>query len=180
MGGSKCAEHLTLYIFDFSCVWIVFFLRVSEEPVHSIADTWCQVDILHEGEVWKTDLEVMGHTILDLGAEDFTAKAPHPVFDPGLRLKRLRQELEDPQVAVVLLDFITGPGVAYDPISSFARECAKYPGIIFISNICGSLEDPQNVVEKQKLLEEAGVIVTKSNFQSTRLASALMNALERR
>lgn len=122
----------------------------------------------------------MGHTILDLGAEDFTAKAPHPVFDPSLRLKRLRQELEDPQVAVVLLDFITGPGVAYDPISAFARECAKYPNIIFISNICGSLEDPQNVEEKQKLLENAGVIVTKSNFQSTRLASALMNALEGR
>ena len=122
----------------------------------------------------------VGHAILDLGAEDFTAKAPHPVFDPSLRLKRLRQELEDPQVAVVLLDFITGPGVAYDPISAFARECAKYPGIIFISNICGSLEDPQNVEEKQKLLENAGVIVTKSNFQSTRLASALMNALEGR
>lgn len=122
----------------------------------------------------------MGHAILDLGAEDFTAKAPHPVFDPALRLKRLRQELEDPQVAVVLLDFITGPGVAYDPISAFARECAKYPDIIFISNICGSLEDPQNVEEKQKLLEHAGVIVTKSNFQSTRLASALMNALEGR
>ena len=121
-----------------------------------------------------------GHTILDLGAEDFTAKAPHPVFDPGLRLKRLCQELEDPEVAVVLLDFITGPGVAYDPITSFAKECAKHPNIIFISNICGSLEDPQNVVEKQKLLEKSGVIVTKSNYQSSRLASALMNALERR
>ena len=122
----------------------------------------------------------VGHTILDLGAEDFTAKAPHPVFDPGLRLKRLCQELEDPQVAVVLLDFITGPGVAYDPITAFAQECTKHPDIIFISNICGSLEDPQNVEEKQRLLEKSGVIVTKSNYQSTRLASALMNALERR
>ena len=122
----------------------------------------------------------VGHAILDLGAEDFTAKAPHPVFDPGLRLKRLCQELEDPEVAVVLLDFITGPGVAYDPITAFANECAKHPDIIFISNICGSLEDPQNVEEKQRLLEKAGVIVTKSNYQSTRLASALMNALERR
>ena len=122
----------------------------------------------------------VGHAILDLGAEDFTAKAPHPVFDPGLRLKRLCQELADPQVAVVLLDFITGPGVAYDPITAFAKECAKHPNVIFISNICGSLEDPQNVAEKQKLLEKSGVIVTKSNYQSSRLASALMNALERR
>ena len=122
----------------------------------------------------------LGHAILDLGAEDFTAKAPHPVFDPSLRLKRLRQELEDPEVAVVLLDFITGPGVAFDPITSFAQECAKHPEIVFISNICGSLEDPQNVVEKEQLLKDAGVIVTRSNYQSTRLASAMMNALERR
>ena len=121
-----------------------------------------------------------GHAILDLGAEDFTAKAPHPVFDPSLRLCRLRKELEDPQVGVVLLDFITGPGVAADPITAFATECAKHPEIIFISTICGSEEDPQNVVEKEKLLRDAGVIVVKSNYQSAKLASAMMNALDRR
>lgn len=122
----------------------------------------------------------IGHSILDLGTEEFTAAAPHPVFDPSLRLKRLCQELEDPQVAVVLLDFITGPGVAHDPISAFARECACHPSVIFISNICGSEEDPQNVEQKRNLLEKAGVIVTKSNYQCTRLASALMNALAQR
>jgi len=127
------------------------------------------------------DSEVsQGHAILDLGAEDFTAKAPHPVFDPSLRLCRLRKELEDPQVGVVLLDFITGPGVAADPISAFACECAKHPEIVFISTICGSYEDPQNVVEKEKLLKDAGVIVVKSNYQSAKLASAMMNELDRR
>lgn len=122
----------------------------------------------------------VGHAILDLGAEDFTAKAPHPVFDPGLRLKRLRQELEDPEVAVVLLDFITGPGVARDPIAPFARVCAQYPNVVFISNICGSREDPQEVARMEKLLTDSGVIVTKSNYQSAKLASAMMNALEGR
>lgn len=122
----------------------------------------------------------VGHAILDLGAEDFTAKAPHPVFDPSLRLKRLREELEDPQVGVVLLDFITGPGVAADPITAFAEECAKHPDVVFLSSICGSEEDPQNVAEKEKMLKNAGVIVTGSNYQSTRLASIMMNLLERR
>ena len=121
-----------------------------------------------------------GHAILDLGAEDFTAKAPHPVFDPSLRLARLRKELADPQAGVVLLDFITGPGVAADPITAFAQECAKHPEIVFISTICGSYEDPQNVVEKEKLLKDAGVIVVKSNYQSAKLASAMMNELDRR
>ena len=121
-----------------------------------------------------------GHAILDLGAEDFTAKAPHPVFDPSLRLARLRQELNDSEVGVVLVDFITGPGVAADPITAFAKECAKHPEIVFISSICGSQEDPQNVAEKEKLLIESGVIVVKSNYQSAKLASAMMNELDRR
>ncbi len=121
-----------------------------------------------------------GHAILDLGAEDFTAKAPHPVFDPSLRLARLCQELQDPEVGVVLIDFITGPGVAADPITAFARECSKHPEIVFISSICGSMGDPQNVEEKEKLLLDAGVIVMKSNYQSAKLASAMMNELERR
>ena len=126
-----------------------------------------------------------GHAILDLGSEDFTAEAPHPVFDPALRLKRFKQELEDPEVAVIMLDFITGPGVHEDPITPFAAACkdakaARNGAITFIASICGSYEDPQNVVENEKLLLEAGVIVTKSNYQSTKLASALMTALERR
>lgn len=124
-----------------------------------------------------------GHTILDLGAEDFTAQAPHPVFDPSLRLKRLGQELEDPEVAVVMLDFITGPGVARDPFTGFAEACAREKAkrpIIFIASICGSMEDPQDVARAHGLLADAGMIVTKSNYQSTRLASAMMLALDKK
>lgn len=122
------------------------------------------------------------NTILDLGAEDFTAEAPHPVFEPALRLKRFYQELEDPEVAVILLDFITGPGVHSDPITPFvdaykAAVTEKGKKLVVISNICGSTEDPQNVVEKKKMLQEAGIIVMPSNFQSARLASAMMKCL---
>lgn len=126
----------------------------------------------------------VGHTILDMGAEDFTSEAPHPVFSPELRLKRLRQELTDPEVAVILMDFITGPGVARDPITSHAKECKKLRDegvpVIFIANICGSYNDPQNIKEKVKLLEEAGVIVTGSSYESAKIASAMMTELERR
>jgi len=125
-----------------------------------------------------------GHSILDIGAEDFTAEAPHPVFNPELRVKRLKEELTDPEVAVVLMDYITGPGVARDPFTSHAKaiKAAKDAGspVIFISNICGSDNDPQNIKEKVKLLKEAGVIITGSNYESARLASAMMHELERR
>jgi len=124
-----------------------------------------------------------GHCILDMGAEDFTSEAPHPVFDPALRIARLRSELEDPQVAVVLLDFITGPGVAEDPITTFIEAIRQEQEksdrhITYIANICGSARDPQNISEKIILLKEAGVIVTRSNYESARLAGALMYALE--
>jgi len=129
--------------------------------------------------------ESKGHCILDLGSEDFTRESPHPVFDPALRIKRLCKELEDPQVAVILLDFITGPGVAKDPISPFIDVIKEHNKkndrhITYIVNICGSSGDPQNVLEKTALLKQAEVITTISNYESARLAGALMNALERR
>ena len=123
------------------------------------------------------------HTILDMGAEDFTAEAPHPVFDPNLRIRRMQKELQDEETAVILLDFITGPGVAEDPITPFVDEInrqKKNKHITYIANICGSMSDPQNVAEKKQLLLEAGVIVTACSYESARLAGALMKELERR
>lgn len=125
------------------------------------------------------------NTILDLGAEDFTHDTPHPVFDPAIRMKRLYEELKDPEVAVILMDFITGPGVHMDPFTPVVEIYEKIKKesdrhIIFIASICGSKEDPQNVAEKEKLLSDAGIIVSKSNYQNTRLASALIAGLARR
>jgi hypothetical protein len=128
-------------------------------------------------------LKSYGHTVLDLGAEDFTKDAPHPVFDPAIRVKRLTQEVTDPEVAVILMDFITGPGVHPDPVSAVAGICEKRDSghsIIFIANICGSAGDPQNTSQIKRLLEDSGVIVTASNYQSTRLVSRLISALEKR
>ena len=91
------------------------------------------------------------------------------MFDPEIRLKRFRQELQDDEVAVILLDFITGPGVAKEPVKEFAIEAKKAIAekhITVISNICGSAEDPQNIELQAKMLRDAGVIVTDSNYQS--------------
>lgn len=125
----------------------------------------------------------VGNTILDMGAEDFTGEAPHPVFDPKLRIKRLIQEASDEETAVILLDFITGPGVAQDPVGPVADVIRNMNGrrhITYIANICGSAQDPQNVKEAERILQEAGVIVTPCSYESARLAGALMKALKER
>ena len=126
----------------------------------------------------------VGNSILDLGAEDFTAIAPHPVFDSSLRVARLRKELEDPTVAVVMIDFITGPAVDEDPftdIAAVAKEVnASGRHVVFIGAVCGSESDPQDVKTNTQVLRDSGFIVTGSNYQSTKLASMMMTELGRR
>ncbi len=122
----------------------------------------------------------IGHSALDLGAEDFTAEAPHPVFDPQLRLSRLQEELTDPEVAVILLDFITGPGVHQNPILPFVPVIAAHPEVVFIATICGAQGDPQDIAGAREALTQAGAIVADSNHQSARLAAAWMAALQGR
>ncbi len=121
-----------------------------------------------------------GHTILDLGAEDFTAEAPHPVFDPYLRLRRVEQEVADPSVGVILLDFITGPGVHRDPILPFVPAIKDHPEICFIATVCGAEGDPQNIGEATAALRDAGCVVAGSNAESAELASRVMALLEKR
>ncbi len=48
--------------------------------------------------------ESQGHTIVDLGEDEFTVGRLHPMMDNDLRLRRLRQEAADPEVALLLLD----------------------------------------------------------------------------
>lgn len=126
-----------------------------------------------------------GHSILDLGAEDFTAEAPHPVFDPMLRARRARKELEDPETAVVLIDFITGPGVSLDPFTPyfklFEAEKNKEKGRkIIVANICGAPNDPQDIQKNIAKLKELGVIVAMSNYQAARIASTMLKLIEGR
>ncbi|MDD5602750.1 MAG: hypothetical protein PHG48_01540 [Eubacteriales bacterium] len=128
-------------------------------------------------------LKSEGHTVLDLGSEDFTNNAPHPVFDPAIRFGRFLKEMEDPETAVIVLDFITGPGVHEDPVTPFAEAIRKHKenngGISFVTAVCGSEGDPQDVPAKERLLAEAGAVVAGSNFQSAKIAAAIIESLNR-
>ncbi|MBQ9428907.1 MAG: FdrA family protein, partial [Clostridia bacterium] len=69
-------------------------------------------------------------------------------------------------------------------VTQFAKACKELKdsgsNLIFISTVCGSLEDPQDTLKAEKMLRDAGVIVTKSNYESTKIASAFLAALEER
>lgn len=126
----------------------------------------------------KTHKQSERHTLLDMGDLDFTAEAPHTVFDPTQRLNRFRQELEDPQVGLIAMDVILGPGVAPDPVSCYLPLMRQRPDVTYVCAVCGGEGDPQDKAAVRQKLKEAGAIVADSNYESARLCAKICQALE--
>ncbi|GAA0352803.1 acyl-CoA synthetase FdrA [Bacillus horti] len=126
----------------------------------------------------------MGHTLLDLGEDEFTVGRPHPMIDPTIRNERIIQEARDPETAVLLLDFELGYGAHEDPIGSAlefiqrARKTAEEEGRYFpvIAYVCGTEADKQSLSESERKLKEAGVLVANSNVQAVELANQLISS----
>jgi len=122
-----------------------------------------------------------GHTLVDLGAEEFTLSRPHPVIDPQPRRERLLQEADDPEVAVLLLDFILGPAVHPDPAGAVvdaiiqakhrAADGGRYLSVV--ASVCGTEGDPQRLSMQEETLRRAGVVVLPSNAQAAKLAAQI-------
>ena len=121
----------------------------------------------------KTHRQSEGHTLLDMGDLDFTAEAPHTVFDPTQRLLRFKQELQDPEVGLIAMDIILGPGVAADPVSCYLPLMKERQDVIFVCAVCGGEKDPQDKRKIKEKLREAGVIVADSNYESARLCASI-------
>ena len=126
----------------------------------------------------KTHKVSEGHTLLDMGDLDFTSEAPHTVFDPAQRLMRFRQEQADPEVGLIAMDIILGPGVAPDPASCYIPYMKERPDIVYVCSVCGGEGDPQGKAGIKEKLREAGVIVADSNYESARLCARVLKRLE--
>lgn len=110
-----------------------------------------------------------GHVILDLGADEFTVGRLHPMIDPDLRLRRLRQEAADPGVSLILLDVVLGEGAHADPagelapVISRAIEEAQENGrdLDVAVVVIGTDEDPQGFGLQIETLQRAGAWVCR-------------------
>ena len=100
------------------------------------------------------------------------------MFDPTQRLNRFRQELEDPQVGLIAMDVILGPGVAPDPVSCYLPLMRQRPDVTYVCAVCGGEGDPQDKAAVRQKLKEAGAIVADSNYESARLCAKICQALE--
>lgn len=111
------------------------------------------------------------HSILDLGEEEFTQGRPHPMIDPTIRRLRLVEESQDPEVGVVMMDFVLGYGSNPDPVGAVlkeigqvkatARKSGRYLSIV--THVCGTKRDPQGYDESVRKLENAGALVFPTN-----------------
>ncbi len=115
--------------------------------------------------------------IIDLGSDEYTKGRPHPMIDPSVRDDALRAALDDPSIAVILVDLVIGYGAHPDPAGHFAevvgRRSANSP--LIVSSVCGTERDPQVRSAQVRKLQEAGVLVAPSNADACQLALALVS-----
>ena len=160
-GGSFCYEAALLLGEALGQVWSNTPLKESD----TIPD------------VWKSQ----GHTVIDLGDDQFTRGRPHPMIDHRLRNERILREARDPAVAVILLDVVLGDGSHPDPAAPMlpairaARAAAQQRGrrIAFVGFVCGTDRDPQDLGRQEAALRGAGVILGSSNAEAVRIAAAI-------
>jgi len=123
-------------------------------------------------------LRSIGNTIVDLGANAFTVGRPHPMIDYSLRKKRIHEEANDPDVAVILLDVVLGYGSHPDPageLSDVVREAVR--SVSVVCSVTGTDRDPQGRDAVTRALEDAGAIVMPSNASASRLAGQIVRLL---
>ena len=126
-----------------------------------------------------------GHTIVDLGEDEFAVGRLHPMLDKDLRIKRLQQEAADPETAVILLDVVLGDGADPDPASELAPAIAEAVAaaedagrhLEVIAVVVGTDADPQNLDAQVEQLEAAGVLVEFNNELAVRRAGEMVRAL---
>jgi succinyl-CoA synthetase alpha subunit len=157
-GGTLCAEALKL------------FRDVSHEVYSNVAKK--------PGEKLSDPHMSQKNSFIDLGDDIFTQGRPHPMIEPSIRLPRILQEANDPETAVILLDFELGFGSHEDPvgttIETLEKVMAKRIDIAVVGYVLGTDEDFQNKQEQIQKLKSAGVIVADSHKQAVEIASMIV------
>ncbi len=116
------------------------------------------------------------HTILDLGADEYTVGRLHPMIDSDLRVRRIAQETADPEVGLILLDVVLGDGAHPDPASELAPAIAdarRTRDVEFVVVVVGTDEDPQGLESQVDALTGAGALVFED------LTNALSHVVDR-
>jgi FdrA protein len=114
------------------------------------------------------------HTVLDLGEDEFTQGRLHPMMDNDLRLRRMQQEMTDPEVGLIMLDVVLGEGAHPDPAAELAPAIAQAKSkreIEVVAIVLGTDEDPQDIDAQIEALAKAGARVFRETADAVMYAS---------
>ncbi|MEZ5849621.1 MAG: acyl-CoA synthetase FdrA [Hyphomicrobiaceae bacterium] len=121
-----------------------------------------------------------GHTLLDLGDDEFTRGRPHPMIEPATRDAFVARACGEARIGVLLVDVVLGYGAHADPGGHLADQLAGLASRpIVIASVTGTDADPQGYAAQVAKLAAAGVHVAASNAQAARWALAAVAGLPR-
>ncbi len=124
-------------------------------------------------------------SIVDMGDEFYTLGKPHPMIDGTLRKERILAEGNDPQVAVLFLDFILGYNSSPDPVGELldtivqVQQTFQQRGshLAVVASICGTEDDAQDLNLQSQLLQDQGAYVFFSNSKASAFCAVLLKRL---
>jgi FdrA protein len=125
------------------------------------------------------------HTIIDLGDEFFMVGRLHPMIDNDLRIRRMKQEADDPEVGMILFDVVLGEGSHPNPAGELIAAIkeirdsrletpapeVKRSGVEFVAIVIGTDDDPQNLQSQISQLMDAGVTVFRTATEAVEYIS---------
>jgi len=128
------------------------------------------------------------HVFIDMGDDEYTRGRPHPMIDPSLRNRAIREAAGDPAIAILLFDLVLGYGSHPSPADDLAdalrdaQRSAALQGrkLVSIGHVCGTDGDPQDRAAQIRTLASAGAIVADSNIEAASTAAQLALLLARR
>lgn len=98
------------------------------------------------------------------------------MIDTETRIGFLKQQINDPSIAAVLLDVVIGDGAHEDPASVLAPVVGEIvaSGAQVVVYVLGTEHDPQSFEKQRKAFEHVGCIVTETAARAALAACALV------
>ncbi len=129
-----------------------------------------------------------GHTVVDLGEDEFTVGRLHPMLDNDLRIRRIHAEAADPETGLILLDVVLGDGAHPDPASELAPAIqeaiatahAAGRELPIVAVVVGTDADPQGLGSQIEQLTAAGATVFTRHDEAIRVIGAAFAGNDRR
>ncbi|MFX0183141.1 MAG: acyl-CoA synthetase FdrA [Candidatus Hodarchaeota archaeon] len=157
--------------FTFEAAIIISKILPSNEPL------WTNVKLKGTKLIDDPKKRFSGHTLIDMGGEEYTLGKPHPMIDQFERNERFLKEIADPETAVILLDFILGHGSHSNPIADMGEVFEKWKAmnkvIPIVAHLCGTELDPQDYRRLWIDLENHGTYVMPTNAQAAKLSALI-------